>query len=68
MKKLDKLQINTEKVLKNEELLNLKGGDYSYLCRCGGGSYFFVSADDIWEAINIAYDYCDYGNTECTVA
>ena len=32
MKKLQKLIINPEKVIKNEELVNLKGG-YSY-CNC----------------------------------
>ena len=29
MKKLNKLIINTEKVIKNEELVNLRGGYYS---------------------------------------
>ena len=34
MKKLSKLQINAEKLLKNEELLTLRGGyDYGY-CAC----------------------------------
>ena len=33
MKKLGKLSINPEKVIKNEELVNLKGG-YDGYCEC----------------------------------
>ena len=37
MKKLNKLQINSEKLMKNEDLLILRGGYGSYLCyRLGG--------------------------------
>jgi len=36
MKKLNKLIINSEKVIKNEELVNLKGGAYVYDCYCNG--------------------------------
>jgi natural product precursor len=33
MKKLNKLQINSEKIMKNEELLTLRGGyDCNYYC------------------------------------
>lgn len=50
MKKLSKLQINSEKLMKNEELITLRGGtncwcwrDSEYLQRCGitgtAGSY-----------------------------
>jgi hypothetical protein len=40
MKKLNKLQINPEKVMKNEELVTLRGGDYGddYGVDGGGGS------------------------------
>ncbi len=39
MKRLNKLQINPEKVLKNEELLTLKGGyGGSSCCVCLNGS------------------------------
>ena len=34
MKKLGKLTINPEKVIKNEELVNLRGGYNMYLCWC----------------------------------
>ena len=32
MKKLGKLTINPEKVIKNDELVNLKGGSYDMAC------------------------------------
>ncbi len=37
MKKLGKLTINPDKIIKNEELVNLRGGyDCGYIqCRCG---------------------------------
>ena len=35
MKKLGKLTINPEKVIKNEELVNLRGGTYADLCSSG---------------------------------
>ncbi len=34
MKKIGKLSINPEKVIKNEELVNLKGGYGGGYCRC----------------------------------
>jgi hypothetical protein len=34
MKKLNKFQINSEKLMKNEELLNLKGGYGGACCLC----------------------------------
>jgi len=34
MKKLGKLSISPEKIMKNEELINLQGGAYSSLCAC----------------------------------
>jgi natural product precursor len=36
MKTLKKISINPEKVIKNEELVNLKGGAYDYACYCNG--------------------------------
>jgi len=43
MKKLGKISINPEKVIKNEDLVNLKGGTYigpcegqNYWCLCDG--------------------------------
>ncbi len=39
MKKLNKLQINSEKIMKNEELVLLRGGYglLGYCCWCFGG-------------------------------
>ena len=37
MKKIGKLAINAEKVIKNEELVNVKGG---YLGDCGGSGFY----------------------------
>ncbi len=34
MKKLNKLVISPEKIMKNEELINLQGGAYHVLCAC----------------------------------
>ena len=34
MKKLNKLQINHEKLMKNEELITLRGGYDGYCCTC----------------------------------
>lgn len=38
MKKLGKILINSEKVIKNDELLNLKGGTYNYTCDLYGST------------------------------
>lgn len=53
MKKLGKLSINVDKIMKNEELVNLKGGDYGYgeACTCTcftqyGRCLGYVSSDD----------------------
>lgn len=64
MKKINKLQINPDKLMKNEELLNLKGGDYGYPSyRCylrpaygGGCEYFrgYINTASCW----MAYDLC----------
>ena len=48
MKKLGKLSINPEKVIKNEELVNLRGGDYGGCCICyiGGVMYGPTNANE----------------------
>jgi hypothetical protein len=46
MKKLGKLNIDPSKVMKNEELVNLKGGQSIavYKCQCtGGGDPYYIS-------------------------
>lgn len=58
MKKLGKLTINPEKVIKNEELINLRGGyDMEVECRCDGDR-FFAPADDCYGAIQWAINRC----------
>jgi hypothetical protein len=40
MKKLNKLQINSEKLMKNEELITLRGGyGNDCYCMCDGGGH-----------------------------
>ena len=69
MKKLGKLLINPGKVLKNEELVSLKGGGYldgdHYLkCTCtgGGSGEGTITTCDSHDLIDIACDhYCPDG-------
>jgi len=63
MKKLGKLTINPEKVIKNEELVNLKGG-YGFTCYCyeyGSGSSFYVPAYDLQELYEYVWEECEFG-------
>jgi natural product precursor len=61
MKTLKKLSINPEKVIKNEELVNLRGGYDEYECVCGGDR-FFAKANSCADAIQWAIQRCgDYG-------
>lgn len=39
MKKLNKLQINSKKLMKNEELVTIRGGGYGVTVFCYGGEY-----------------------------
>ncbi len=41
MKKFGKLSISPEKIMKNEELLNLQGGYQGYCCRCTNGTTWY---------------------------
>ncbi len=64
MKTIGKLSINPEKVIKNEELMNLKGGT-TFRCCCGMGggnaNCFDVEASSCAEA-NWALTYvCSFG-------
>ena len=58
MKKLNKVQINSEKILKNEELLTLRGGYDGVGIKCVGPG---VECSGIWvggSCDNAAY-FCD---------
>jgi hypothetical protein len=39
MKKLGKLTISREKIMKNEELINQQGGYQGWCCWCGGHGF-----------------------------
>jgi hypothetical protein len=51
MKKLNKLQINSEKIIKNEELLILRGGYSTWCCTvsCVSGNFNFSSNCGGWD-------------------
>ena len=70
MKKLSKLQINPERLIKNEELMFLKGGSQNgctfCLCNCNhifdawGGTYCSEN-----EIINAIAQHCNNGSGSC---
>ena len=76
MKKLGKLSINPEKVMKNEELINLKGGyddgyESWYTCTCTDESGNIAFQEDIdindWAIDRYLNDLCWSGHTgNCT--
>jgi len=58
MKKLGKLSINPEKVIKNEELVNLRGGyTMEVECRCDGLRFFPVG-NSCYDIIQMAIARC----------
>jgi len=70
MKKLGKLSINPEKVIKNEELVNLKGGGDGYLIQCTGGlkEYYCECLDSVgaWVACYSSLSAAEtYGRSWC---
>ena len=71
MKKLGKLSISPEKIMKNEELINLQGGyDGAYLCRCGfTGGYttdcISVSAPSLEDALQAMHHICQGAGATC---
>lgn len=65
MKKLGKLSINPEKVIKNEELVNLRGGyEMEVECRCDGDR-FFALGDTCLDVINWAIARCGDSTIAC---
>ncbi len=59
MKKLSKLLIDSDKIIKNEELITLRGGGYSQ-CWCSTTGWFTISPCDE----RLAKDYCQaHGGT-----
>ena len=66
MKKLNKLCINTEKLMKNEELITLRGG-YGGSCACKDGGTTICSTYGIPCNICRAWCYNNCSNYETTV-
>lgn len=78
MKKLGKILINSEKVIKNEELVNLKGGwypgqecpnpnDHEFSCNCVGSIGEWNGCySDVFEAIaDGEQNWCASGTVNC---
>jgi|BioPla2DNA2_1021312.scaffolds.fasta_scaffold486600_1 hypothetical protein len=63
MKKLGKLQINSEKVIKNEELLSLRGGSGSFLCYRAFDTQNCCDTSTFITGINTAS--CEWAQTIC---
>ncbi len=66
MKKIGKLSINPEKVIKNEELVNLRGGAYSCTVKtnCSGSGSVECSGDNSCSKTNWSVT-CDGNTTYC---
>ncbi len=57
MKKLNKLQINSERLMKNEELVTLRGG-YGYaVCRNSNGE---ECGSGMIESCSQIHEFCDW--------
>ena len=52
MKKIGKISINPEKVIKNEELTNLRGGSYTACCWC------YEDDDVLGSIVGTTYENC----------
>lgn len=64
MKKLGKLNINPEKVMKNEELITLRGGysdgdNYSWDCM-GEPNFYLGCVSTITNVASVAWSYCEW--------
>ncbi|MFW5872843.1 MAG: hypothetical protein ACOCVN_02540 [bacterium] len=73
MKRLNKLEFSPEKIMQNEELINLQGGYDGgcgyWMCRCYGDTIptswqgYYCSGDDVWDAL-VKYCY-NPGEANC---
>ena len=73
MKKLNKIQINPERLMKSKELTSIKGGEwYSYVCFVDGGSWSFnmssVQDNEFAATIECNTFLAGYGTCSCTFA
>jgi hypothetical protein len=74
MKRLGKLEINSEKIIRNEELVMLRGG-YDLQCKPGTSHYWCVCdiQPGVWEgcyasqsdADDAILEYCQQGLGDC---
>ena len=62
IKKLSELQINSEKLIKNEELMNLRGGYGSVGCSCqqDGNVLCSGTADNCGDGYGSCKQWCMY--------
>jgi len=71
MKKINKLQINSDRLMKKEELLNLKGGYYTFncyvMCTEYSGSFNMSSIyPEFWQAEGECEEFHEQYLTNCT--
>lgn len=76
MKKIRKFTINPEKVIKNEDLVNLRGGvqDAWFKCSCpngfnppyGGANPFCIKADSAQDLLDVIEQRCKDGVGSCS--
>ncbi len=55
MKKLGKLSISPEKIMKNEELINLQGGYQGWCCYCVGNG-IMGGASNWYQCQNLCFE------------
>ena len=69
MKRLNKLLINSGKVLKNEELVTLRGGYGGACCKCSGGlGYMLLATEyDCNQLCSEASGGWSYGTWQCII-
>lgn len=68
MKRIGKLTISQEKVIKKEELLNLKGGGYEHYVSCKDEGGNEICGGEVPECDEtVCKDYCK-DNCSCTTA
>jgi len=66
MKKLGKITISPEKIMKNEELINLQGGYQGWCCFCEGHGIMYASTQDQCTLYcDLVYNAIGYWSSEC---
>jgi natural product precursor len=69
MKTISKIKLDSGRIIKNEELILLKGGYYTYDCCMFGGTYCFamssVQDNEFAASIECTEFYAGYGGGQC---